>query len=135
MTVATTPDLYEWTKWLGLPHEIEADPRDGRAACCVKVAHNLLTNAGLPTPVLDPRWFDEARAGHWSYCQWVFQQFVEPSPEPDLWSVAWVTNGPVGFGIGTVVQDNKLLIPHHRRGVTLIPIQCLRKLEYFRVKQ
>lgn len=127
-------DLYEWTRWLGLPHAIGADPREGKAACCVRIALILNKNAGLPSPEPDPEWFDHARAGHWGYCRRLFELNSEPIEEPELWSMAWVTNGSQGFGIGTVVQDNKLLLPHHRRGVMVVPLHLLKKLEYFKTK-
>lgn len=126
--------LTEWQDWIGLPHEIEADPREGRAACCVKVAGILLSNAGLPFPEIDPAWYEQARAKRWEACLYAFQKHTEPIPEPELWSMAWVTNGTAGYGIGTVVQNNMLLLPHHKRGVMAIPIHLIKPLDYFRLK-
>jgi hypothetical protein len=128
-------DLLEWRHWIGLPHEIGADPREGRAACCVRMAQILLRNAGLPAPDLEPEWFTHAAEGRWDYCRSIFHDLTEPTPERELWTMAWVTNGPKGFGIGTVVQGDRLLIPHHRKGVFAIPISLLKPLSYFRVKQ
>lgn len=131
----SAPDLLQWRNWIGLPHEMEADPREGRAACCVRIAQILRKTAELASPEIDPKWFEHARLGHWSYCRACFDDLVTPAPEQDLWSLAFVNNGPTQFGVGIVVQDRKLLLPHHRRGVMAIPLSLLKPLSYFHIKE
>lgn len=130
MTTATAL----WTDWIGLPHQIGADPREGKAACCLVMARILLTNVGIPFPEIEDQLLDLARAHQWTRLSKVFHEHTEPILKPEPWSLTLVENGPAGLGLGTVVPGPYLLLPHHRKGVTAIPIVVLRKLNYHRLR-
>lgn len=128
------PTTVDWTAWIGLPHEIGADPREGKAACCLVMARILLRAAGLPFPEIEDDLLALARAQQWPRLTRIFHEYVEPIPEPEPWAMTLVQNGPAGLGIGTVVPGPYVLLPHHRRGVKAIPIVALKQLNYHRLR-
>lgn len=123
-----------WTDWLGLPHEIGADPRHGRAACCLVMAKVLLDQAGLQTPEIDD-WLKLARNRNWVQLQLAFDQHCEPVIEPAVNTLTLMRNGVHGLGIGTVVSPELLILPHHRHGVITFPLHRLRFMQYRRLRQ
>jgi hypothetical protein len=124
----------DWRPWLGLPHEIGADPRDGKAACCLVMATVLLAEAGLHPPDPAP-WISFARRGDFTSIQLEVEKYFEPVPFPELLSFTLLRNGIHGLGVGIVVEPNTLLLVHHRKGVIAMPINQLRLLQYNRLKQ
>lgn len=117
-----------WHRWLGLPHEIGADPRDGKAACCLVIAHILLTDAGLVPPPLEPM-VQRARIGDWSGLMADYHNATRAVQcRERLAMTLLVTKN--GIGLGTVVEDGLLLIPHHQHGVITFPADVLRGREW-----
>jgi hypothetical protein len=124
----------DWSDWLGLPHRIGADPREGKAACCLVIARIVLQDAGLATPPID-QMIEQAQAGDWIPLQRQFYSFCEATTAPELHSITLLRNGAAGLGVGTIVAPNTLLTLHHRRGVIALPVNRLRLLKFYRVKQ
>jgi hypothetical protein len=124
----------DWRQWLGLPHEIGADPREGRAACCLVITTLLLTEAGLQPPDPGP-WIEMARRGDYASIQLEVERYFEPIENPELLSFALIRNGIHGLGVGIVVEPNTLLLVHHKKGVIALPIDRLRLLQYNRLRQ
>lgn len=126
-----------WLKWIGLPHQIGADPNDGKAACCLRMAVHVLRNAGRQPPedaVID-RWVDLARGEQWPLLERAFLDHCVPTQARDLWSVVLITNGPrKALGLGVVIPDDLLLFPHHRRGVMAAPLKLLRPLTHYNLR-
>jgi hypothetical protein len=110
--------------WLGLPHEIGADPRDGHAACCLVMARILLEDAGQTPPPIDD-WIELARAGRWEPLRDAFYRNTEELPKAEPWSITLLDSPEEGLGIGTVVPGRLLLVPLHSRGVTALPLFAL----------
>jgi hypothetical protein len=125
--------ISNWRSFLGLPHRLAADPLHGEAADCFLVACAVLAEAGIRHPEADPAWFELARQGRWSELQHIWTAITEPLPGPEPFAVTLVTNGPAGLGVGVVI-DNGLLITHHKRGVTWVPLSVMKPLSYFRFK-
>lgn len=123
-----------WSEWLGLPHAIGADPREGRAACCLVICKVVLDAAGYQTPSID-HWLELAKQGEWIHLQLAFDKHCYPVPEPQLHAMALIRNGSHGLGLGIVVEDSRLLLPHHRKGVITLPTQKLRLLQYRMLRQ
>lgn len=127
---AATP---AWRRFIGLPHVLAADPYQGEAADCMLVACAVVAEAGRPSPAIDPKWFELARAGEWATLQSIWAEITEPLDGPEPYAVALIDNGPTGLGVAVVVDDG-LLITHHRRGVTWVPLGALKPLSYARFK-
>lgn len=123
-----------WRDWLGLPHEIGADPREGRAACCLVMTTLILREAGQSPPDVT-EWIDLARCSDYTSIQIAIDKYLEPIGTPELYSFTLFRNGVRGLGVGIVVEQNMLLFVHHKNGVTTLPIDRLRLLQFFRLKQ
>lgn len=130
---STLPKNY-WNAWIGLPHEIGADPREGRAACCLVIAQIVLQNAGYEVPPLD-QMLQSARNRDWENLQSTFSELCAPVPEPRIPSITLVNNGMNGLGVVTVVAPNTLLSINHKRGVITLPLNRLRLLQFYVLKQ
>lgn len=128
------PSTSTWLNWIGLPHVVGADPRQGQGACCLVMARILLTEAGQYFPDIEEQLLSLARAAHWDRLTKEFERHTERLEGPEPWSLTLIRNGPAGLGIGTVVPGEYLLLPHHRRGVRAIPISALRPLTFHRVR-
>lgn len=126
-----------WLKWIGLPHQIGADPNDGQAACCLRMTVQVLRSAGKQPPedaVID-RWIALAKEGQWPLLKAAFLQHCIPTQERELWSVVLITNGPrEALGLGIVIPDDLLLFPHHRQGVVTAPLRLLRPLTHYTLR-
>lgn len=126
-----SPSSYtDWHSWLGLPHRIGADPREGQACCCLRMAVIMLQDLGLDPPEIDPAWFDMARERRWTDLYEEFQLVTQETGEAELWSLVPLLT-PISFGVGVVVQDNLLLGVHHRSGLTTVPLHQLRNPSYY----
>lgn len=123
-----------WLKWIGLPHEIGADPRQGKAACCLVIARVLHQNAGRYFPPIEEELLALVTDKAWSKLTKKFAEYTVPLEAPEDWALTLVRNGPHGLGVGTVVPGEYLLLPHHRRGVTAIPMSMLRPMTFHRVR-
>ena len=122
----------DWREWLGLPHEIGADPREGRAACCLVMTTLLLRDAGLNPP--DPAgWIDLAMKGDYASIQMEIDKYFEPVNYPEMLSFTILRNGVHGLGVGIVVEPNTLLLVHHVKGVVTLPINRLRLMQFNRL--
>lgn len=123
-----------WLDWVGLPHEVGADPRAGKGACCLVMARLLLTEAGRYFPPIEDKLLALVRQSAWQSLTKKFAEYTEPLSDPEPWALTLIKNGPHGLGVGTVVPDGYLLLPHHRRGVTAVPMSVLRPLTFHRVR-
>lgn len=123
-----------WEPWLGLPHEIGADPREGRAACCLVIAQVVLQRAGLPFPPIDPL-LEAVRRGDWIELQKTFYSHCTALDAPEINALCLIRNGPQGLGIGTVVASNTLITLHHHKGVITLPANRLRLLKFYKLRE
>jgi hypothetical protein len=121
-----------WHQWIGLPHEVGADPIDGVAADCLVMCHRVRTAAGLWTPRLDPMWFTMAAAGEWAELEREWGRLmVRCDAEP---YAMLLSQQPSCLGV-SIRLDDGILAVHHRRGVQWLPIEVagkLMRLEYWR---
>lgn len=110
--------------WLGLPHEIGADPRNGQAACCLVMAKILLEANGQSAPSID-EWIEMARDGEWDLLRDAFYRNTEELPKAEPYSLTLLEDEQEGLGLGTVIPGRLLLVPLHKRGVGTIPLFAL----------
>jgi hypothetical protein len=121
---------YGWQDWIGLPHRIGADPRDGEAACCLQMVYAIYEEVGLPIPEFDRAWIRMAKHGQWADLYEEFEA-ATTTADKELWALTPLI-ATDSFGIGVVVQDDLLLCPHHRRGVVAIPAVAMPSLTFHR---
>jgi hypothetical protein len=110
--------------WLGLPHEIGADPRNGQGACCLVMAKILLEDAGRSAPPIED-WIVMAKASDWGPLRDAFYRHTEELSKPEPFALTLLENGSDGLGLGTVIPNSLLLVPLHKRGVTTIPLYAM----------
>lgn len=110
--------------WLGLPHRIGADPRDGEAACCLVMAKILLDDAGYTVPPID-HWISLAKNGDWDPLRDAFYRHTEELPQAEPYALTLLDDPEDGLGVGTVIPGRLLLVPLHHRGVTTLPLFSL----------
>lgn len=123
-----------WKSWLGLPHVIGADPREGQGACCLVICKVLIEAAGNQAPSIE-HWLELARQEHWIELQLAFDEHCAPVSTPRLHAMTLIRNGSNGLGLGIVVEGEMLLLPHHSKGVIVLPTQKLRLLQYRTLRQ
>ena len=119
-----------WRKWIGLPHELGADPRDGKGCCCLKLSQIVLAAAGYNPPQINDKWYVLSQQNRWDDAAKLFLEYVTEADPWTQWSIVPFCS-PEMFGIGVVVQDQMVLTSHHRRGACVIPARALRSPEFF----
>lgn len=122
-----------WHRWIGLPHQVGADPEDGQGACCLLVAKRLLEAADEVPPPVSPAWYDWATEGDTARIREEFERLTLRLTGPEPWALVPFWGPP--FGLGVVLDDCQLLlIPHHRRGVQAIPLRAFPTATFHRVR-
>ncbi len=130
----TYPSYTGWHPWLGLPHRIGADPRNGEACCCLRMAQIIMEEIGRDPPEIDPRWENLARERRWTDLYEEFQLIaIKAAVDEELWSLVPLLT-PASFGIGVVVPDKLLLVVHHRQGLTTVPLLQLKSPLYYNLR-
>jgi hypothetical protein len=110
--------------WLGLPHRIGADPREGEAACCLVMARILLEEAGQKPPPIE-QWIGMALEAAWEPLRDAFYRHTEQLAQPEPLALTLLEDADGTLGLGTVITSRLLLAPVHKRGVTAIPLFVL----------
>ena len=128
--MATPSNYTDWHSWLGLPHRLGADPREGQACCCLKMAHIMMDDLGLNPPEIEPHWEELARQRLWVDLYEEFQLVTREAVVEQLWALVPILT-PKSFGIGVVVPDKLLLVAHHRLGLTTVPLSKLHSPSYY----
>lgn len=124
----------DWQAWIGLPHEVGADPRNGKGACCLMICNLVLVDAGYKFPDIKEL-LELAVKENWIALQRKFDECCYVIDFPEINSLTLIRNGTAGLGLGVVVDSNKLLFPHHKRGVIAAPIDQLRLMQYRKLFQ
>lgn len=119
-----------------LPHQIGADPDDGRGIDCLMMAAKIRRDAGLSSPPLDPQWFELAATGRWAELDAEWRRVCRPCRlEPYALILHSQPSGLMGIG---VVIDDGVLIVHHRRGAQWLPMdiaaQIIQPLNFWKPK-
>jgi hypothetical protein len=136
MTQSASPtgsEALAWRGWIGLPHVIGADPRDGEAACCLVMASVVLASGGIELPMGLDHWLSLAREGSREALELGFQLFTSPLQEPEQYALTLMENGEAGLGLGVVVEPSWLLTCHHSRGVIALPLRALKAAQFRKI--
>jgi hypothetical protein len=124
--------MMNWSKWIGLPHEVGADPDDGVGIDCLMMAYKLRTAAGLYMPSLDATWFEMVDAGQWQELRAEWDRLMCPCDAEPYALLLHHQPGRLGVSIAI---DGGILLVHHRRGAQWVPVDVaggLMELAYWR---
>ena len=126
-------DFTLWRQWIGLPHELGADPRQGKGCCCLKLSQIVLEAVGQKPPQINSQWYELSLQQRWDEAAKLFLSYVIETDPWRQWSIVpfW---SPQMFGIGLVVQDRMVLTSLHTRGACVIPARALRSPDFFTLK-
>lgn len=130
--------MIDWKRWIGLPHEIGADPRLGKAACCLRITQIILSDAGYRFPFELNELYRLAKEKDIDAIARAFDSSTVSISAPEAYCMTLFTDERLGIGIGIVVPDEIggrlfLLVPHHRRGVMPVPVDILSSLKFARI--
>jgi hypothetical protein len=106
-----------WRDYIGLPHEIAADPRIGAAADCLLLAFVVQDELGIDHPEPDERWFDLARAERWTA---LFFRHAGEQKTPADGMVTLLVGPQRRLGVAVRVDDGSLTV-NEKKGVIWIP--------------
>jgi hypothetical protein len=109
-----------WRSYIGLPHEIAADPRIGAAADCLLLAFVVQDELGIAHPEPDERWFDLARAERWTELSALFFRHAVEQKEPADGMVTLLVGPQRKLGVAVRVDGGSLTV-NERKGVIFIP--------------
>lgn len=125
-----------WHRWVGLPWELGADPRDGRAACCFVTAQAVREKLGMRWPAERMAgWYREARLGAWEGLRWDWSELTEPIARPEAGALIRFDN-PVDdtFGVGVLPNDLTLITVRHNGRLIAGPLSACGGLKFFRLR-
>lgn len=119
-------------QYLGLPAQLQADPRDGKAADCLLLAFAILDDLGKPHPAPEAAWFDAVTAGRWWELEALWRRYTRPLNGPCTGAVTLLeSKRSTGhrLGVGTVVDDHLVMV-HPRKGVVAAPVEAFPSFTY-----
>lgn len=121
-----------WSRWVGLPWALGADPRDGRAACCFRTAQAIREELGLPWPAdRMEHWYSDASAGAWEGLRWDWEDMTRPIEKPEVGALIRFDNPDDTFGVGVLPDERTLITVRHRGRLIAGPISACGRLKLF----
>lgn len=124
-----------WHDWIGLPWQLGADPREGRAACCFRTAQAVREGLGLDWPAHRmTSWYSSARWGDWGALRLAWRKMTESIEKPETGALVLFDNGSSGFGVGVLPNERTLITVRHQGRLLAGPITAFRKLDLYRLK-
>jgi hypothetical protein len=124
-----------WRKWVGLPWEWGADPRDGKAACCFRTAQAAREELGMPWP--SDRmgdWYKRARSGEWTGLRWDWGDATDSLDLPEAGALIRFDNLDLSFGLGVLATPEILITVRHRGRLVVAPFSAFQSLPLYRLK-
>lgn len=124
-----------WSEWVGLPWELGADPRHGRAACCFRTAQAVREGLGLAWPAdRMAKWYSAARRGDWQALRVSWLELTEPIQKAETGALARFDNDSGGFGVGVLPNERTLIVVRHHGRLIAGPTSAFRNLNLYRLK-
>jgi len=121
-----------WTPWVGLPWELGADPRLGRAACCFKTAQAVREALGLPWPASQTElWYAEAQLGAWDGLRRDWDELAAPTDCPQPGTLIRFDNLDGSFGVGVLPDERTLVTVRHRGRLIAGPLSVCSSLKLY----
>jgi hypothetical protein len=124
-----------WRSWVGLPWALNADPRDGRAACCFRTAQATREELGMRWPAdRMAHWYSDAQAGAWHGLRWDWLELTTPIEEPEAGALIRFDNQDDSFGVGVLADAQTLLTVRHHGRLIVGPVSAFRRLKLYRLQ-
>lgn len=124
-----------WRDWVGLPWELGADPRQGRAACCFTTAQAVREGLGMPWPAhLMAEWYHMARAGHWEGLRLDWEAMTERIEKPEPGALIRFDNVDYTFGVGVLPDARTFITVRHHGRLVAGPVSACGKLNLYRLR-
>jgi hypothetical protein len=123
-----------WFPWVGLPWELGADPRLGRAACCFRTAQATREAMGLPWPVdRMADWYRLARGGAWDELRRDWGELTRPIDRPIAGGLILFDNG-TSFGVGVLPTVLTFITVRHNGRLIVGPTDTIRNPSFYRLR-
>jgi hypothetical protein len=124
-----------YRRWVGLPWEWGADPRDGKAACCFRTAQAAREELGLPWPSdrMDD-WYSRARRGAWIGLKDDWDAFTERIEKPVTGALLRFDNTNGTFGLGVLAEDEIVITVRHQGRLLVAPLRALGPVSLYQLK-
>lgn len=123
-----------WRDWVGLPWELGADPRSGKAACCFMTAQAAREALGMPWPAdRMADWYQAARRGAWGLLREDWAEMTEPISTPEPGALIRFDNADDSFGVGILPDDHTLITVRHLGRLIVGPLSACGKLKLYRL--
>lgn len=124
-----------WVDWVGLPWAMEADPRDGQAACCFKTAQAVREGLGLAWPRYRmAQWYSSARRNDWDSLRRDWLRLVEPIDKLEPGALVRFDQPSGSFGVGVLPNERTLITVRHQGRLLAGPTSAFRNLSLYRLK-
>jgi hypothetical protein len=124
-----------WRSWVGLPWALNADPRDGRAACCFRTAQATREELGMRWPAdRMAHWYSDAQAGAWQGLRWDWLELTTPIEQPEAGALIRFDNQDDSFGVGVLADAQTLLTVRHHGRLIVGPVSAFRRLKLYRLQ-
>lgn len=123
-----------WRKWSGLPWQLGADPRDGKAACCFRTAQAVREELGMPWPAdLMRHWYAEAGRGAWRGLGEDWDGMTEQVERPEAGALIRFDRGDGSFGIGVLPDEKTFITVRHYGRLVIGPVTACGPLKLCRL--
>lgn len=123
-----------WRQWVGLPWELGADPRDGRAACCFRTVQAVREALGLPWPSdRMAGWYRQASSGAWDNLRQAWDELTEPTQAKEPGTLIRFDNGN-SFGVGALLTSDIFVTVRHHGRLIVGPRSACGNLSLYRLK-
>lgn len=123
-----------WRRWVGLPWQLGADPRDGKAACCFRTAQAAREELGLSWPAeWMERWYRLAAAGCWDELRADWRQSTEPIEQPEVGALIRFDNSNGSFGVGVLPDERTFITVRHQGRLVAGPRSACGNLSLYRL--
>lgn len=123
-----------WRRWVGLPWEWGADPRDGRAACCFRTAQAAREELGLRWPSASmPEWYARASQGAWMGLRRDWDMMTTEISKPETGALIRFDNRDGTFGVGVLVDIDTVVTVRHLGRLVVAPRKPLGTLKLYQL--
>jgi len=120
-----------WTKYVGLPYRLGADPEDGKATDCIRLVLRVLAMGGYHPPLIERDWYGHLARRDIKPIMDDWFRLTEQTYGPEEYAMTLLP-GEGDFSIAIVV-NNGLLMLRRATGVTWAPLTSLPMMNYRRL--
>lgn len=120
-----------WSKYVGLPYRLGADPEDGKATDCIRMVLRVLEMGGIQPPDIQRDWYNHLARRDIQAILNDWFALTEQTYRPEEYAMTLLP-GEGDFSIAIVV-NNGLLMLRRATGVTWVPLSSLPAMNYRRI--